>query len=152
MTGLGGAGGSQRTAGAHDRSGGRHVPGPGRSAASSRRSYAQTLSRLAADIGADRALAMLDTAQDATDREGLTSKAAYERLGVPADARDYAASAALLHHLGIREIALMSNSPHKRRCLEAAGIRVPTTLPVKSPDGSLENCYAWKRNDFGHHV
>ena len=34
-------------------------------AASSRRSYAQTLSRLAADIGADRALAMLDT--DALD-------------------------------------------------------------------------------------
>jgi GTP cyclohydrolase II len=91
-------------------------------------------------------------AQDAMAREGLTSKAAYERLGVSADARDYAASAALLHHLGVREIALMSNSPHKRRCLEAAGIRVPTTVPVKSPDGSLEDFYAWKRTDFGHRV
>lgn len=91
-------------------------------------------------------------AQDATERLGLTSEAAYERLAVPADARDYAASAALLRHLDIPEIALMSNSPHKRRCLEAAGIRVPTTVPVKSPDSGLEDFYASKRSDFGHRV
>lgn len=91
-------------------------------------------------------------AQDVIAREGLTSKTAYEHLGVSADSRDYATSAALLHHLGIREIALMSNSPHKRRCLEAAGIRVAKTIPVKSPDSSLEDFYAWKRGDFGHGV
>ncbi|HEX8646239.1 MAG TPA: hypothetical protein VF715_05020 [Thermoleophilaceae bacterium] len=91
-------------------------------------------------------------AQDAGAREGLRSKLAYEVLGFPADPRRYEATAAILHDLNVREIALMSNSPHKRRCLEDLGINVATTISVRSPDATLEDLYAWKRQDFGHDV
>jgi hypothetical protein len=60
MTGLGGAGGGRRTGGADGRAAVDAFLARGDLAASSRRSYAQTLNRLAADVGADRALVMLN--------------------------------------------------------------------------------------------
>lgn len=51
-------------------------------------------------------------------------------LGLPADARDYGAAAAVLADLGVRSLRLMTNNPAKRAGLEGAGLMVLDTVPL----------------------
>ena len=50
-------------------------------------------------------------------------------LGLPDDARDYAAAAALLGHVGVKSIRLMTNNPEKVQALRALGVDVEARLP-----------------------
>jgi len=50
-------------------------------------------------------------------------------LGLPDDARDYAAAAAMLEHLGVASIQLMTNNPLKVHALENLGTRVEGRAP-----------------------
>ncbi|MCK6587492.1 MAG: GTP cyclohydrolase II [Polyangiaceae bacterium] len=50
-------------------------------------------------------------------------------LGLPDDARDYASAAALLEHLGVRSIKLMTNNPAKVKALRAHGVEIDARLP-----------------------
>ncbi len=45
-------------------------------------------------------------------------------LGLPDDARDYGAAAAMLEHLGVASIRLMTNNPEKVRALRALGVTI----------------------------
>lgn len=45
-------------------------------------------------------------------------------LGLPDDAREYGAAAAMLEHLGVESIRLMTNNPEKLRSLRALGVVV----------------------------
>jgi GTP cyclohydrolase II len=45
-------------------------------------------------------------------------------LGLPDDARDYGAAAAMLEHLGVRSIRLMTNNPLKVQAMRALGVQV----------------------------
>jgi GTP cyclohydrolase II len=45
-------------------------------------------------------------------------------LGLPDDARDYGSAAAMLQHLGVRSIRLMTNNPEKVRALRALGVSI----------------------------
>jgi GTP cyclohydrolase II len=45
-------------------------------------------------------------------------------LGLPDDARDYGAAAAMLERLGIASIRLMTNNPEKVRALRALGVTI----------------------------
>lgn len=51
-------------------------------------------------------------------------------LGLPDDARRYAAVAALLHSLGVRSVSLMTNSPAKVDGLDEIGIDVRRRIPI----------------------
>ncbi len=60
--------------------------------------------------------------------EGLDTVEANERLGFPADTRDFGVAAHILKLLGMNRARLMTNNPDKLRSLQAAGIdteRVP---------------------------
>ena len=55
---------------------------------------------------------------------GLDTVAANAALGLPVDAREYGAGAAILADLGLERVRLMTNNPGKVAALEANGIRV----------------------------
>ncbi len=56
--------------------------------------------------------------------DGLDTVAANAALGLPVDAREYGAAAAILADLGLDRVRLMTNNPGKATALEAHGIRV----------------------------
>src|SRR5271154_4002233 len=55
---------------------------------------------------------------------GADTVEANEQLGFEADLRNYSLPGAILHHLGIPAVRLLSNNPDKVRALEDAGIKV----------------------------
>jgi len=50
-------------------------------------------------------------------------------LGLPDDARDYAGAAAMLKHLGVASIRLMTNNPEKVRALRGLGVTIERRSP-----------------------
>src|ERR1700742_3038168 len=65
----------------------------------------------------------------ALQAEGADTVEANEALGFAADLRCYELAAAILAALGVRWVALMTNSPSKRDGLEAAGVKVSRRVP-----------------------
>jgi 3,4-dihydroxy 2-butanone 4-phosphate synthase/GTP cyclohydrolase II len=57
---------------------------------------------------------------------------ANRHLGLPPDARSYAASAECLRLLGVRSVRLLTNNPSKVEALVRAGIHVETTVPLRT--------------------
>lgn len=51
-------------------------------------------------------------------------------LGLPDDARDYSGAAAMLHHLGVHSISLMTNNPTKVKGLRSFGVTIEGRSPV----------------------
>ena len=61
---------------------------------------------------------------------GLDTVAANAALGLPVDAREYGAAAAILAELGLERVRLMTNNPAKAAALEAHGIHVHEQVPL----------------------
>ncbi|MEU9778275.1 MULTISPECIES: bifunctional 3,4-dihydroxy-2-butanone-4-phosphate synthase/GTP cyclohydrolase II [unclassified Streptomyces] len=72
-------------------------------------------------------------------------------LGLPADARDYAAAARILADLGARSVRLMTNNPEKVTALTRHGIRVlrREAVPVTAGEHNLRYLRT-KRDRMGH--
>jgi len=64
--------------------------------------------------------------------EGLDTVDANVELGLPVDARDYSAAAAVLHELGIRSVRVMTNNPAKILGLEMEGVAVIERIPLQT--------------------
>jgi 3,4-dihydroxy 2-butanone 4-phosphate synthase/GTP cyclohydrolase II len=72
-------------------------------------------------------------------------------LGHPADGRDYADAAAILHHLGATSIRLLTNNPAKTEALVAHGIRVVGREPIVIEPTLANAAYLLtKRERMGH--
>ncbi len=72
-------------------------------------------------------------------------------LGLPADARDYAAGARMLADLGVRSVRLMTNNPEKTAALTRHGLRITGREPVPVPPGEHNLSYLRaKRDRMGH--
>lgn len=72
-------------------------------------------------------------------------------LGLPADARDYAAGAQMLSDLGVRSLRLLTNNPEKASALVAHGLRVTEREPVPVQVGEHNIRYLrTKRDRMGH--
>ncbi|GAA3523110.1 hypothetical protein GCM10022222_01320 [Amycolatopsis ultiminotia] len=72
-------------------------------------------------------------------------------LGLPVDARDYAAPAAILHDLGIRSIRLLSGNPAKLRALREHGVAVERMTPPPARVTKYNQAYLeTKRARLGH--
>jgi len=61
---------------------------------------------------------------------GLDTVEANERLGFPADLRDYGMGAQILNDLGVRQIRLITNNPRKIAGLKGYGLEVVDRLPL----------------------
>lgn len=84
---------------------------------------------------------------------GLDTLDANLALGLPADARDYSAAAAMLLDMGVRSVRLLSNNPEKRRQLEQHGITVTELVPLVVGVGAVNTAYLEaKRDRMGHHL
>nr|ABB90845.1 putative dihydroxybutanonphosphate synthase/GTP-cyclohydrolase II [Streptomyces davaonensis] len=72
-------------------------------------------------------------------------------LGLPADARDYAAGAQILRDLGVRSVRLMTNNPDKTDALVQHGIEVTDREPMPVTAGEHNLRYLrTKRDRMGH--
>ena len=83
--------------------------------------------------------------------EGANTVEANEKQGLAADARDYQAAAAMLRHLGLRDVRLLTNNPAKIAALEEAGVRVAQRVPLdvgRTPENAAY--LAHKRDLMGH--
>ncbi|MEU2549884.1 bifunctional 3,4-dihydroxy-2-butanone-4-phosphate synthase/GTP cyclohydrolase II [Streptomyces roseolus] len=72
-------------------------------------------------------------------------------LGLPADARDYAAGAQILGDLGVRSLRLMTNNPDKIEALTRHGLTVEGREPMPVTAGEHNLHYLrTKRDRMGH--
>ena len=63
---------------------------------------------------------------------GLDTVDANVELGLPVDARDYSAAAAVLQELGVRSVRLITNNPAKIRGLETHGVTVTERVALET--------------------
>ncbi|HEV2199805.1 MAG TPA: GTP cyclohydrolase II [Bryobacteraceae bacterium] len=83
--------------------------------------------------------------------QGADTVEANEQLGFDADLRAYEMPGAVLRHLGVSAVRLMSNNPEKIQALEQAGIRVTERVPcIATPSGSTESYLRTKKEKLGH--
>jgi GTP cyclohydrolase II len=83
--------------------------------------------------------------------QGLDTIAANQALGYEADCRDFSLPGAILNHLGIRHIRLLSNNPEKRYALARAGIVVEEQIPCEaSPSPWALKYLKTKKERMGH--
>lgn len=83
--------------------------------------------------------------------EGFDTVEANEKLGFPADLRDYGIGAQILVDLGVRELRLLTNNPKKIVGLEGYGLNVVERVPIEIPPNSVNAKYLdAKRLKLGH--
>ncbi|MFM9161279.1 MAG: GTP cyclohydrolase II, partial [Dolichospermum sp.] len=82
---------------------------------------------------------------------GLDTVEANERLGFPADLRDYGMGAQILMDLGIKKIRLITNNPRKIAGLKGYGLEIIDRLPLLSESNDYNTYYlATKAEKLGH--
>jgi 3,4-dihydroxy 2-butanone 4-phosphate synthase/GTP cyclohydrolase II len=92
-----------------------------------------------------RAYAQQDRGADTVD--------AQTALGLPVDAREYAAGAAILHDLGATQVVLLTNNPNKVSALRHLGVDVVAVERLHGPMGEDNEQYLiTKRERMGHDI
>ena len=66
----------------------------------------------------------------ALQAQGVDTVDANRQLGLPDDARRYDCAAAMLEHLGVRSVRLLTNNPDKVSALRSLGVVVRGRVPV----------------------
>ncbi|MGB7819509.1 MAG: bifunctional 3,4-dihydroxy-2-butanone-4-phosphate synthase/GTP cyclohydrolase II [Ornithinibacter sp.] len=90
-----------------------------------------------------RAYELQDRGRDTVD--------AQVELGLPIDAREYAAGAAVLVDLGVTSVRLLTNNPAKVAALREHGLEVPVVEPLRiAPVPSNASYLRTKRDRLGH--
>ncbi len=83
--------------------------------------------------------------------DGLDTVEANERLGLPADLRDYGIGAQILADLGLSSIRILTNNPKKIRGLEGYGLSVTSQIPIEhAPNAHNEAYLRTKAQRMGH--
>ncbi|WP_375384671.1 GTP cyclohydrolase II [uncultured Microbacterium sp.] len=82
---------------------------------------------------------------------GLDTVDANLALGLPADARDYAAAAGILADLGVEKVRLLTNNTDKVRQLRELGLEISEQVPLLVGVGPNNHQYlSTKRDRMGH--
>ncbi|HYW21144.1 MAG TPA: bifunctional 3,4-dihydroxy-2-butanone-4-phosphate synthase/GTP cyclohydrolase II [Nodularia sp. (in: cyanobacteria)] len=82
---------------------------------------------------------------------GLDTVEANERLGFPADLRDYGMGAQMLMDLGVKKIRLITNNPRKIAGLKGYGLEVVDRVPLLIEANDYNSYYlATKAQKLGH--
>ncbi len=82
---------------------------------------------------------------------GLDTVEANERLGFPADLRDYGMGAQMLMDLGVHKIRLITNNPRKIAGLKGYGLEIVDRVPLLIESNDYNSNYlATKAKKLGH--
>ena len=82
---------------------------------------------------------------------GLDTVEANERLGFPADLRDYGMGAQILNDLSVKQIRLITNNPRKIAGLKGYGLEIVDRLPLLIEATDYNSTYlATKAKKLGH--
>ena len=85
------------------------------------------------------------------DEEGLDTVQANERLGFPADLRDYGVGAQILVDLGVRKMRMITNNPGKRAGIEGYGLSIVDRVPLEiTPNEKNLEYLRTKKEKLGH--
>jgi 3,4-dihydroxy 2-butanone 4-phosphate synthase / GTP cyclohydrolase II len=83
--------------------------------------------------------------------DGFDTVEANERLGLPADLRDYGIGAQILADLGLSSIRILTNNPKKIRGLEGYGLSVSAQIPIEqAPNEHNTDYLRTKARRMGH--
>lgn len=101
-----------------------------------------------------RGVGLLNKLRAYTEQDhGFDTVDAQTNLGLPVDARSYAAGAAILHDLGLTSVRLLTNNPRKVDSLRGHGIGVTTIEPIViAPVAENVGYLTTKRDRLGHHL
>jgi len=83
--------------------------------------------------------------------EGLDTVEANEKLGFPADLRDYHLAAAILTDLGITQIKLITNNPDKEKQLAQYEIDILERIPLEIEPNKYNKKYLETKKQKLHH-
>ena len=87
----------------------------------------------------------------ALQEQGLDTVEANERLGLPADLRDFGIGAQILKDLGLSSIRILTNNPKKIHALEGYELTVTDQIPIEEPPNPENLAYLRaKRDKLGH--
>ncbi|MCH2101211.1 MAG: bifunctional 3,4-dihydroxy-2-butanone-4-phosphate synthase/GTP cyclohydrolase II [Planctomycetes bacterium] len=82
---------------------------------------------------------------------GFDTVEANEKLGFPADMREYGVGAQILHDLGVRQMRLLTNNPKKLLGLKGYGLEITEQLPIAvEPQAHNARYLETKRDRMGH--
>jgi len=85
------------------------------------------------------------------DSEGLDTVEANERLGFPADLRDYGVGAQILNDLGVQKMRMITNNPGKRAGIEGYGLSIVERVPLEiTPNEKNLEYLRTKKEKLGH--
>lgn len=83
--------------------------------------------------------------------EGMDTLEANEHLGHKVDQRDYGIAAQILKSLGVTQVRLMTNNPHKTKRLQELGIDVVERIPLEVEASEMNLSYLQaKAKKLGH--
>jgi len=83
--------------------------------------------------------------------QGLDTVEANEKLGYPADMREYGMGAQILNDLGVRKMRLLTNNPKKLAGLHGYGLEIIEQVPLQvDPQEHNERYLNTKRDKLGH--
>ncbi|EJS70870.1 bifunctional 3,4-dihydroxy-2-butanone-4-phosphate synthase/GTP cyclohydrolase II [Bacillus cereus] len=83
--------------------------------------------------------------------EGFDTVEANEKLGFPADLRDYGIGAQILKDLGLQNLRLLTNNPRKIAGLQGYDLEVTERVPLQMPTKEENKAYLQtKVNKLGH--
>ena len=83
--------------------------------------------------------------------EGYDTVEANEKLGLPADRRDYGVGAQILHDLGLRQLKILTNNPKKVNRLEVYGVKIAEQVAIEIPPNEHNARYLkTKKQKMGH--
>ena len=89
----------------------------------------------------------------ALQEQGFDTVEANERLGFPADLRDYGIGVQILRDLGVRSIRLLSNNPRKFAGVTGDGLFVTERIPIEIPASASTRRYLkTKKDKLGHEL
>jgi 3,4-dihydroxy 2-butanone 4-phosphate synthase/GTP cyclohydrolase II len=89
----------------------------------------------------------------ALQEQGYDTVEANERLGFPADTRDYRLGVMMLRHLGVRSVRLLSNNPRKLAAVTGNGLLVSERVPIEIEASEFSRRYLkTKKDKLGHEL
>jgi 3,4-dihydroxy 2-butanone 4-phosphate synthase/GTP cyclohydrolase II len=89
----------------------------------------------------------------ALQEQGYDTVEANERLGFPADKREYTTSVLILRELGVKSIRLMSNNPRKLAGVTGDGLTISERVPIEiSPSTWNHHYLKTKKDKLGHQL